>query len=591
MTFVPAQLLLNAVTRLEGAHPLAVVSIPALLRQGARNGTDPTTTPVDFGSGEETALLDDFFALPRPPEADRPYKAIWSSDKPEDGGWQKRKYPGGGLQRLRTDHRSRGRIFVQIKRQRQRDSWGLTTLAGSELAATSAQSDMKHPVSLCDLAIWFGRNVDLSNLSAPVTANLPQGADDMDRLMAWFNHEFEPDKGDLVGTIYDDTIPSDYRSITFSVAPVDDATYENLGSLPPAPTYTGSMKDLTQQVEAHVASRGFTVPEGLVQRVMTAWLNGDIVLLVGQPGTGKSHFASLVAEAFETQLGTDPAVTVSVRADFDEAEFIGYERLDGTAQLREFSAEVLKSGEPLAAHIVILEEFNLAAIENYLASVLVATQDNDRAIRLPSGEPVQLPVDAFIMGTCNSYLDEPETRMRVSTPTKRRSSIITMPNVLAIRYGDGDVSEVLDFAVEMVRNETERIKTRLAASRGSQFDSLRLSALETVRSPRDLSDEARTALGNVCCALLDTPIGASWFTAGLLRDVALTVARAERDPQAELAALGDAIASKVVHQLRGSHSDIQDFRSAIATLPNADEITALTDRMMDGPSDDLIPLL
>lgn len=587
MTFVPAQLLLDAAKRLGGVHPLAVVSIPALLRQGVQAGLDPTTAPVDFTSGHETRLLDDYFRLPRPPEVDQPYRAIWS----EKEEWRNHRYSSTTLQRMRTGQRGQGRIFVQVKSPNQGDRWGLTVSAGSELAATSQQTGYVRPLGLCHLAIWFGREVDVSNLPASVTANLPQGADDLDRLMAWFNHEFEPNKGDLVGTIYDDVIPSDYRNIAFSHAPADDATYENLGSLPPAPTYTGSMQGLTQEIESHVTKRGFTVPDGLVQRVLTAWLNGDIVLLVGQPGTGKSRFAGLIAEAFEEHLGTDRAVTISVRADYDEAEFIGYERLDGTAQLREFAVEVLKSDQPLAAHIVILEEFNLAAIENYLASILVATQDSERTVRLPSGESVQLPIDAFLIATCNSYRDEPETRMRVSAPTKRRSSIITMPNVLAIRYEQGDVAEVLDFAVELVRNETDRIRARVASSRGSQFDALRLSALETVRSPQDLSSEVRAALGDVCSSLLDTPVGASWFTAGLLRDVAFTVARAERDPGAELAALGDAIASKVVHQLRGSHSDIQDFRSAIALLPNADEITALTDRMMDGPSDDLIPLL
>jgi hypothetical protein len=66
---------------------------------------------VPFGSAEEAALLSDYFQLPRPPDPDRPYLAPWSTKDP----WQKKKYPGGGLQRLRTDASARGRVLLQSK--------------------------------------------------------------------------------------------------------------------------------------------------------------------------------------------------------------------------------------------------------------------------------------------------------------------------------------------------------------------------------------------------------------------------------------------------------------------------------------------
>jgi energy-coupling factor transporter ATP-binding protein EcfA2 len=491
---------------------------------------------------------------------------------------------------MRTDQAGKGRVLTQTK-EPGADRWGLTATAGAELAQTSSTDRKTCPVNLAALAIWLGREVNVSTLPPRVLDRLTEGADDVDRLLAWFNSEFSPSCGDLVGTIYENAVPSEFRGHPFAPNPVDESTYQTLGSLPPAPTYSGNMSDLVSAIEGHVRTSGFSTSDGLVQRVFTAWLNGDIVVLVGQPGTGKSTFAGLIAAACEEHLGTDHALVVSVRADFDEAELIGYERLDGTAQLRDFSNEVLDSAENLSAHIVILEEFNLSAVENYLASVLVATQDAERLIRLPSGEPARLPVDAFIIATCNSYRDEPDTRMRVSAPAKRRSSIISMPNVLAERYDRDGVPSILEFAVEMVRNELERVEARLSTNRGSQFDALRSSALATVGEVDDLSLEVRDHLGAICQALLDTATGASWFTAGLLRDVALTIAHAQRSPEAELIALGDAVASKIVHQMRGTHSDIQDFRAAVVGLPNAAEIIDLTDRMMDGPSDELIPVL
>lgn len=99
MPFPPPNLVLSAAAAIEGIHPLAVVTVPALLRQAAALDVDPTTSAVPFGSGNELRLLDDFFTLPRPPDPDRPFRAPWSSAE----AWQKRKYPGGGLQRLRQE--------------------------------------------------------------------------------------------------------------------------------------------------------------------------------------------------------------------------------------------------------------------------------------------------------------------------------------------------------------------------------------------------------------------------------------------------------------------------------------------------------
>jgi hypothetical protein len=46
-----------------------------------------------------------------------------------------------------------------------------------------------------------------------------------------------------------------------------------------------------------------------------------------------------------------------------------------------------------------------------------------------------------------------------------------------------------------------------------------------------------------------------------------------------------------VHQLRGTHSDVQPLLAASAALPNAEEIGRLIDQTMSGPSDELLPLL
>lgn len=573
MPYAPAQLVLSAVAALDGAHPLAVVTVPALLRAATAAGVDPLTDGVPFGSTEETALLRDYFQLPRPPDPDRPYRAPWSAKQP----WQTKKYPGGGLQRMRTDASARGRVLLQSKEARPTgrplEVWRLTSSAGAELMAAQPPPA---PVRLVDLALWFGRN---------------EHVPDLEGLLVWFDELFQPRRGDLVGTVYLDDVPAQYRAVPFAADPVDESTAEQLGSLPPAPTVRGTIGELVDRLEARLRAGGYRLPEGLVRRVLTAWLRGDLVVLVGQPGTGKTMFAGLLGRAMEAELGLDPPLLIPVRADFDESEFIGYERLDGTPQLREFAIAVLQTQSPLEARVVVLEEFNLAAIETYMASVLVATQEQERLVRLPAGLQSHLPVDTFLIATCNSYRDEPETRTRVSSPTKRRSTIITMPNVLGDRFDEDPDNAVLDLAIGLVTTEAKRVTARAAANRAAQFDNLRAAALGGVTSLGDLSAGVRGALVAVSTAILTTSVGRSWFTLGLLKDVVLEIVHANRDEEAELAALGHAVADKLVHQVRGSHADVQDLREACATLPNAEEIARLLDRVMDGPADELLPLL
>ncbi|BAH30754.1 conserved hypothetical protein [Rhodococcus erythropolis PR4] len=497
------------------------------------------------------------------------------------------------LQRLRGDWSGRGQVLLKTKSTQtgsRRDIWRLTPDAGS-LLEEKKKADDKGAVRIVDLALWFGRNLDIDSVTPNAVGGLDGSVHDIDRLIFWFKQKFGLPAGDLVGTLYSDDVPAEYRETQFEAEPVGEDTLELLGSLPPAPTVGMNLGELVVLLEQSLEKGGYQLPPGLVRRVLTAWLRGDIVILVGQPGTGKTLFATLLAGEMASLLQLDSPITVAVRADFDETEFIGYERLDGTPELRQFAQDVLMTENPLEAKIVVLEEFNLAAIETYLASVLVATQEQTRQIQLPGGTTGKLPVDTFVLATCNSFRDEPETRMRISSPTKRRSTIITMPNVLGDRFDEDPGNAVLSLVSGLVGVESNRVAKRQADSRPSQFDSLRGAALTTVKTLDDLSDGVKKHLVDVSGAILGTSTGRSWFTMGLLRDVVLAITHADRSESAELLALGEAVADKLIHQVRGTHSDIEELREVCANLPNAGEIATMIDRMMDGPSDELLPLL
>jgi MoxR-like ATPase len=314
------------------------------------------------------------------------------------------------------------------------------------------------------------------------------------------------------------------------------------------------------------------------------------VVLVGQPGTGKTKFAQLLADALRGILGQLQSSWVSVRPDFDETELIGYERIDGKPELRDFALRILKSEEPLSPHLLVLEEFNLALLERYLASVLSATQDPERRVPLPGDEQARLPVDTLILATCNSYLDEPESRTRISAPSKRRATVITMPNVLAEHYeaqGDG---VIVSLAVEMIGQERARVEARGRQGLGTSLDPARLRGLSSVGRAEDLSQEARTELTAIVKSLLSTSEGREFCTLGLLRDIALALALGERNRDGELTTLGEQVTDKIVHQMRGPTARADSLAAATRNLPNHADIVRLLDRMR-GPGNELVSLV
>ena len=212
---------------------------------------------------------------------------------------------------------------------------------------------------------------------------------------------------------------------------------------------------------------------------------------------------------------------------------------------------MLQSEIPLAPHVLVLDEFNLATVDNYLSLVLSAMESGDRTVQLPGGEIGTLPVDCFVVATCNSYLDEPESRLPLSGATKRRAAIIPVPNHVATLFTADGSDAVINFGLRLVANELKTVRERVDRGLGSTFDILRLREFAKFEGPPGLSAEARERLAVVLEAWLGTPNGMYALTPGVLRDIFLALAAAPPDPESELAALGHAIEDKIVPQLRG----------------------------------------
>ena len=131
VSYVTEQLLAEAAKGLSGRPPLAVITIPALLRAAKEQGVDAVGGDgPEFGATEEDAALSAAFGLPRPPEPQSPYRAVW--DLTPDR-WVKFDYAGSTLQRTRKDRTNSGVILRQTKPPTGRDRWALDPEAGAQL--------------------------------------------------------------------------------------------------------------------------------------------------------------------------------------------------------------------------------------------------------------------------------------------------------------------------------------------------------------------------------------------------------------------------------------------------------------------------
>jgi MoxR-like ATPase len=565
MSYVSARLLAMAVEGLRGADPLAVISIPALTQAAAT----PTVAVagVPFGGRQEKSLLDAYFRVGGAPEPEKPYRAVWNQ---ANKAWVAERFAETSLQRQRRDRALAGLGFVQTDAPPNSGSthnWAIQSNAAAQLHF--------EVVRLIDLAIWFGRERPTESLQ---------------QLLEWFQDEFGLKRDpawDLVPNMYVDAIPPEYAAEPLSQAPIENQDLAQiLGTNPPAVVITDTLPDLCVELEHRIRQLKFEVPPGIVETILRAWLRGDIVVLMGQPGTGKTAFSRYLTDALSDHLAIPGAMTVPVDDEFDASALLGYENLRGEPVFREFAERVLLSDAPLDPILVIFEEFNLTTIESYLSSILIALQEPSRLVSLPGGGSAALPRDLFIIATCNSYLDE-ASRSRLSFPTKRRSCVIEMPNMLFERYTGEGPESIGRLAIDRIASEKADLQNRIGRGGGSAFDQIRLQALSGVSSLTDIHPDTVRYLQTIVETVLTSPEGAAFMTLGLLKDIALDIAYAPRNREAELAALLSSVSTKLIPQLRGPHARADELLQSLQGIGDLQHLDAVLSRMKSYSPDQL----
>lgn len=568
MPYVSKTLLRRALQALVGQHPLLLFSLPAMTREelpSVPTQADADVAPMRFGGAQEKQLLDAFFKVAGAPGG-QPYFS------PSAGDWVSARYAETSLQRQRKDRAKAGgqQIFFETGGRGDR-GYALKTDLATTIAKDSALLP-QGPVPLVALGAWFCRNEEISS-----------AAELVDRAKA----ELKLDRDGLIGPVYSDAVDAIDATSGLEDAQISpEALLEVLGAPPPPPPppSLGSIAELVQRIEGAMERSGVALAEGLVARVVRAWLNRDVAVLVGAPGTGKSTFAREFANASVTQVPEQgETVPVLVDPEYDAARLLGYLDLGGEFRPSEFTKRVLRTSQPRLPRVVILEEWNTAQVEAYLGQLLHAVE-GDGAVQLPDGSEPRLPLDVLLLATCNSVRDEPETRLPMSRPTKRRTTIIEMPNILFDAWEEGGREAVISQANQYLAYERERLERR--EDEPPALDELRFARLEAVQTLENLDDDVRELLLDLVDYLLSTDDGRNFLTVGLLIDVLRDVIYAGDDGAA---ALGWQVTGKLLEQV----TDISVARGLAehcAALPMAEAISRAVDRM-DLQDGSVAPLL
>ena len=189
-----------------------------------------------------------------------------------------------------------------------------------------------------------------------------------------------------------------------------------------------------------------------IRRLHVALKTKPFVILAGLTGSGKSSLTRLYAEAVGARAGSGQFRRVAVRPDWiDQSEVLGFVNPVSHRFVPGWLAETVRRCErsPDRLHFVLLDEMNLAPVEQYLAELLSAMEEarsGSLDVQLPlysRGEKpenvdewppdLRYPDNLIIVGTVN--VDE--TTRPLSERVIDRANVLHLSVKLSERHHGG----------------------------------------------------------------------------------------------------------------------------------------------------------
>lgn len=534
-----------ALPNLKG-YPPAVIAFLAMKQNGVNYDS-----PIEYGSPQENVFLDRYFA---PLGAPAGTKYFIPFSKNSTSRWVKPGYSGSTLNRARVSKNTAGNVLANGLIHPDKKTFQFNSSVVEELVAQFPKDEEGNavPIDVLDLMAWMWRDRELSEES------LVDLADEFRRELNLNSEEF--------GRIF--RIPPDSEDAIFTDKPAKTEDLVSvLGGRLPGVSMRGSEGELITSLERHVREEsGFILPDNFVRRFYLSLKSQNFVILTGKPGTGKTQFVQAFIKALVEFFQTEDIyeVFLAISPETTEVEVLGYENLSGEHVRTDLVTKFFESSaarDRRGVFFLVLDEMNLAHPDRYLARILPAIE-SDQKVSLPARRQEHLPSDTFIVGTANSYLDEP-TRLPLSGPLRRRAHIIEMPNLLTSIVLNGSPVTFQEAISKVAGQAVNRIIDRSQLRGQSFLDDQRQSALEDVaEDPNKLGEVEIKVLSEICATLAVNPITA--LTMGILQDAVEYVALSG---QAE-GAIDEALVQKVLPQVRGPLDQVEALVSLLEGFGN-----------------------
>ncbi|MFC1890855.1 AAA family ATPase [Thermodesulfobacteriota bacterium] len=218
-----------------------------------------------------------------------------------------------------------------------------------------------------------------------------------------------------------------------------------------------SIKNLEQTLSINALY--FENKEQLQSRIKTALRNGDHIMLIGPPGTGKSKLAKIICEFY---CGNENYFMSTATSDWSTFETIGGYRPDSDGLLKYYPGIFLqcfqdRNKKPINKWLII-DEINRADIDKAFGSLFSALTGDD--ISLPfelNGEPLQIigtPTDETKIKE-NLFIMPPDWRIIATMNTFDKASLYEMSYAFMRRFAFIPIDVPRKISVDLLKKYLE----------------------------------------------------------------------------------------------------------------------------------------